>query len=1339
MKKTSFLLLLPLILLSAAAMPGETAQKAFLNEGFEEAAIPSYWTLHDNDGSGTSWQVLDASSTFPFPYGGDYVARSGDASLCDDWLITPPLICAAGVPDTLVFWATSYIALADLEVRISSTGTDIGDFGSPVYAVDNHIVTWTKHRIPLDTHDGDTVYVAVINTSTSNNNLWVDEFTGPPAIIPSGAISGTVSQAKGPIEGAIVTATGYTIASDTTDISGHYLIESLPIGSYEVTASATDHFPFTEHDVVVLENDTTSVDFTLIAYGSHDVLLVDADGSAHSGYADVRSTFTDALDSSGYTYDVVEKNIVGQDGPDYYIMQNYDVVVWFTGQAFSNSTTLTANDEIQLGLYLDAGGRLFLSAQDYLWDRYTGAGSFSPGQFPYDYLGVSSTIQDVCQFSDPFTGHADGYAGSVADGMSFDLWDPFSAKGIIAKSNNTLFIDELSILGDPVFQVTAPDSVAIAACQYAAAKGFKTFFTTVSFAGLVDGAHTKADLMAAIIDWLSAPVIGTLAGTVSQARGPIEGAIVTAEGDTTASDTTDSIGNYLIENLPLGLYDVTASATGYISSTNNDVTVFFDSTTHVDFFLNPWTSDLSWSTFLGGANYDYGEGIAMDASGHTYVTGQTLSSDFPTTAGAYDETYESSYDAFVVKLNLTGSGFEYATFLGGNGGDYGNGIAVDASDKVYLTGKTASSNFPVTSGALDETYNGSIDAFVVKLNTMGSDLEYGTFVGGGAADEGNGIAVDASGGAFFTGRTLSTDFPTTTGAYDTTHNGNYEAFAAKLNSSGNILDYCTYLGGSDRDEGTGVTMDGSGQAYVTGFTWSLDFPTTSGAWDTLHDGVAIDGFVTKLNATGENLVYSTLLGGSADDRSYGIALYGSSQAYVIGYTVSSNFPTTPGAYDETKNGSNDVFITKINPTGSGLTYSTFLGGSNTEYGRAIVTDGSGNAYVAGYTSSTDFPTTSGVFDTTHNGGGEDVFVAKLNSTGSALSYSTFLGGDDSDYGTSIAIDGSGKACVTGYTLSANFPASWGSFDHTHNGNTDAFVAHLDIGAVAPDLTPPEAIDDLSIAVENLTKSGDIRLIWSDPGDDVGVTRYLVHRSATSTAFGDSLAGTTDTTYLDIGAIGVVDTNYCYLVRAVDGAGNKSTESNRVGEHDYQLSTTLTSTDYSWIALCLGDANLVTASDLEAHIEAHSSPPTDCTIISAWNPQAQSYIHYTTHPPGGNFPLKAGEAYRVVVNAAAVWTLVGDVLAVDSVSFELKTTPTSTNYNFVSIPLHLDSLQTAMDLEAHIDAQSSPPTDCTIISTWNPASQSYLHYTTNPPGGNFPVKPGGAYRVVISTEATWPVP
>ena len=251
--------------------------------------------------------------------------------------------------------------------------------------------------------------------------------------------------------------------------------------------------------------------------------------------------------------------------------------------------------------------------------------------------------------------------------------------------------------------------------------------------------------------------------------------------------------------------------------------------------LNPTGSALVYSTYLGGSGVDYGgHGIAVDTSGNAYVAGSTDSSDFPTTAGAFQTTFGGYEDAFVTELNPAGSGLVYSTYLGGCGEDQAYGIAVDTSGNAYVTGVTYSFDFPTTAGAFQTTFGGFDDAFVSALNPTGSDLVYSTYLGGSINDFGLGIAVDSSGHAYVTGYSASSDFPTTAGAFQTTYGGFDDVFVTELNLTGTGLVYSTYLGGSGDDISYGVAVNTSGNAYVTGRTKSSDFPTTAGAFQTAY-------------------------------------------------------------------------------------------------------------------------------------------------------------------------------------------------------------------------------------------------------------------------------------------------------------------------------------------------------------------------------------------------------------------------------------------------------------------------------------------------------------------------
>lgn len=494
---------------------------------------------------------------------------------------------------------------------------------------------------------------------------------------------------------------------------------------------------------------------------------------------------------------------------------------------------------------------------------------------------------------------------------------------------------------------------------------------------------------------------------------------------------------------------------------------------------------LAFSSFLGGNNADEGAGIALDSAGNAYVTGSTSSVNFPTSLGAYQSTCggcPDESDAFVTKLDPRGSTLVFSTYLGGSDSDEGIAVAVDSSG-VYVTGDTFSPDFPTTPGAFQTNPGGGTcgsppfpcpDAFLTKLDPSGSALVYSTYLGGSNSEFGHGIAVDSSGSAYVVGSTASNDFPTTPGAFQTTFGGGTcgrsaapcpDAFVTKFDSTGSMLVYSTYLGGSKADEALGIALDSSNNAYVTGFTASADFPTTLGAFQTVlgggtcSDSPCPDAFVTKLDPTGSTLVYSTYLGGDNQDAGAGIALDSSGNAYVTGDTNSSNFPKTPGAFQTSLGGGicgippdtapcADAFITKLNSTGSGVVYSTFLGGNNEDEGNAIAVDAAGNTYVTGSTSSTNFPTLNAV-QGTFGGGLADAFVTKLNAAGSGLVYSTYFGGLNNDEGAGIAVDASGNAYVTGNTNSANFRTTPEAFQTTFGGGmcdttpcSDAFVINV---------------------------------------------------------------------------------------------------------------------------------------------------------------------------------------------------------------------------------------------------------------------------------------------------------
>jgi hypothetical protein len=370
----------------------------------------------------------------------------------------------------------------------------------------------------------------------------------------------------------------------------------------------------------------------------------------------------------------------------------------------------------------------------------------------------------------------------------------------------------------------------------------------------------------------------------------------------------------------------------------------------------------------------------------------------------------------------------YSTYLGGEHHDYGNSIAVDDDGSAYVTGYTSSSDFPTQDPY--QTDQGNEDVFVTKLSSSGNNLIYSTYIGGTSYDEGACIAVDDGGSAYVTGLTFSSNFPTMSPFQ--TYQGGWDAFVIKLSSSGNDLIYCTYLGGGGDDGGSGIAVDGSGNAYATGETSSANFPILN-SYQTYQGGS--DAFVTKLSSAGSDLTYSTFLGGGGGDAGLGIAVDGSGNAYVAG-TAGSNFPTL-NSY-QTYHGSGDAFVAKLTASGDGLTYGTYLGGGGNDICRGIAIDGSGSAYVTGTTNSADFPVQNPL--QLELAGGSDVFVTRLSSSGNSLIYSTYLGGVSGDNGYAIAVEESGNAFVTGLTDSPDFPIV--NPFQTHQGGYDAFVTEL---------------------------------------------------------------------------------------------------------------------------------------------------------------------------------------------------------------------------------------------------------------------------------------------------------
>jgi len=474
---------------------------------------------------------------------------------------------------------------------------------------------------------------------------------------------------------------------------------------------------------------------------------------------------------------------------------------------------------------------------------------------------------------------------------------------------------------------------------------------------------------------------------------------------------------------------------------------------------------LAYATYLGGPSANDGRAIAVDADGNAYVTGTTNSATFPNVGGLADpnDDLQGSQDAFVTKLSPTGA-IVYSTYLGGTGTDAGNGIAVDDQGSAYVVGETSSADFP-TANALPLPNNAlqGTDGFVTKLNANGNGLVYSTFLGGSASNENaTAVAVDASRNAYVVGTVFSSDFPVAGTLPNNQNNGLTDAFVSKLATDGSSLVYSLYLGGGSADTARAVAVR-NGEAYVTGFTQSMNFPLVSGL-PAPNNGLRgfRDVFVTKVNAAGNGFGYSTYLSGSSDvDEGNAIAVDTNGNAFVGGKTQSSNLSSASAvtgslpAPNASFRGGADGFVAKLAANGASLGFLAFLGGSSnsaTEDVQGLALDPDGNPIVIGQTTSNDFPVVDGLPLQNRRGQNNGAaIVTKLAAAGNAILFSTYLGGTRSEVGRGVAVDGDGNAFVTGQTTSEDFPVV-NAAQATHGSgafNNDVFVARIDAAAPAP--------------------------------------------------------------------------------------------------------------------------------------------------------------------------------------------------------------------------------------------------------------------------------------------------
>jgi fibronectin type 3 domain-containing protein len=532
-----------------------------------------------------------------------------------------------------------------------------------------------------------------------------------------------------------------------------------------------------------------------------------------------------------------------------------------------------------------------------------------------------------------------------------------------------------------------------------------------------------------------------------------------------------------------------------------------------------WT--LSFSTYFGGSGMTSATAIAVDGSGNIYVAGWTVSTTL--TGCTPVRPYSGGVDAFVAKWDGATHRLDYCSFLGGSGDDRAFAIAVDGSGYAYVTGWTMSADFPV-SGALQAALAGGQNAFVAKLNPAGV-LVYSSYLGGSGFDRGNAIAVDSGGSVTVVGDTTSADFPLSN-PIQSSLSGQTNVFITRLSPAGDSLVYSTYLGGSGSDHGAGVALDGTGAAYLTGGTTSMNFPVVS-AFQPASGGNQ-DAFVAKIASTGSSLLYSTYLGGSGGTVGFpetgsAIAVDSDGNAYVTGTTSSPNFPLANALFSSSVGVGIHAYVSELNPTGSGLVFSTYLGGSSIDQAAAIAVDSGGNVVVAGFTASPDFP----LADPTQASlaGSYDAFVTRLNSTGTALLESTFFGGSASDAANAVAYDAANAVYIAGQTQSLNLPVH-NATQPALAGTQNAFLAVL---TLATEVSAPPSPTGLAATAG----SDQVTLSWVASG---GASSYYVYRG--TTAGGESTTaiaiGVTTASYIDTGLTN--GTEYYYKVAAVNGGG-----------------------------------------------------------------------------------------------------------------------------------------------------------------------------------------------------------
>lgn len=600
--------------------------------------------------------------------------------------------------------------------------------------------------------------------------------------------------------------------------------------------------------------------------------------------------------------------------------------------------------------------------------------------------------------------------------------------------------------------------------------------------------------------------------------------------------------------------------------------------------MSPNGTAILQATYVGGSGLESGWDIALDESENIVATGYTASGNFPVTEDAYDSTINGENDAFILKLNNSCNHLLFSTYIGGAYNDYGTSLAIDAVGTIHTTGFTESADFPTTAEAYDESYNGGCDAYVLGLSADGSELNYSTFIGGSNMDTGNQIVTDTEGSIIVTGRTLSVNLPISQDALDSSLGGESDAFVLELKNDGSELQYLTFVGGSSCDCGNAIAIDPSGGIILGGYTNSFDFPTTDGSYDERHNG-GYDAFILRLYANETGVSHSTFLGGGESDNCLAITLDDDGDIYTTGTTRSVGFPTTAWANDTTFNGDRDVYIVKLSADVSVLLHSSFLGGSSTDEGEAIVLDSSDRVIIAGFTNSADFPTTAGGADIAFNL--TDAFVvgltldtkdiivsqpadAFINQSSTSVAYSLRYNASLA-YGIMVYLDGVAN--------NSNFPSGsvWGPLSEGLHNLTIVAMFGESVGRktllFTVDTTLPDLDSPTDIEYEEGTEGH--MIAWT--AGDINPAYYEIWDNTSciqSRAWVEN-----GTVYFDVDGLSLANGTIAFTLIVYDTAGNNALDVVHVRSIDTALPTLSSPPDIEYTVGESGNVLAWTGSDV----------------------------------------------------------------------------------------------------------------------------------------------------------------